>query len=239
MQKFTAFSILLSLIVVLATVDVLFNGYLGGSEVAVVQDSEEVDSAVDTTQDSSPEEAAPVSDEVPPTEVPPTEIVPNEETPAVEETPVELQEEKVSTWFTSDVLSQAGFTQPVVKEALFSGLIFQIIPFSDGANTQSLQLNFFDGEVYVGTFYEVVYATDTGSFQGYLSLREAAKSLTDLGTTNEVNMYGDASFYFNHKTKVKTVHMLALYGNRVLGFEYAQSEHEKMKKLFDILSTLQ
>ena len=220
------------MIVVLATVDVLFHDYLGGNEVAVVQ---EVDSTVDTTQDSSTEEVDTVTTD----EVAPTEVTPIEETPATDETPVELQEEHISTWFTGDLLTQAGFVKPVVKEALFSGLIFQIIPFSDGANTQTLQLNFFDGEVYVGTFYEIVYATDTGSFQGYLSLREAAKSLTDLGTVNEVNMYGDASFYFNHKTKVKTVHMLALYGNRVLGFEYAQSEHEKMKKLFDILSALQ
>jgi hypothetical protein len=232
MQRFTAFSILLSLIVVLATVDVLFSGYLGGGESAPENietdpsietdvSTETVDNSIDNSVDTTTTDGVSTPLE--------TSLEPL----------VELQEEKVSSWLTKDLLTQSGFFQPVVKEALFSGLIFQIIPFNDGANTQTLQLNFFDGEVYVGTFYEVVYATDTGSFQGYLSLREAAKNLTDLGTVNEVNMYGNASFYFNHKTKVKTIHMLALYGNRVLGFEYAQTEHEKMKKLFDNLVSLQ
>ena len=219
MQKFTAFSILLSLVVVLATVDVLFNGYLGGEDTAVVQET--VDEEVDTSMDNS------------------IDTTTDSPTDTTSDAPVELQEEKLSTWFTTDLLTQAGFTQPVVKEALFSGLIFQIIPYSESSDAQTLQLNFFDGEIYVGTIYEMAYPTSTGSFQGYLSLREAAKTLTDLGTVNEVNMYGDASFYFNHKSKLKTVHMVALYENRLLGFEYAQDQHEKMKNLFDILKTLQ
>lgn len=229
MQKFTAFSILLSLVVVLATVDVLFHGYLGAPQdkgatpKPVEQVNTEVDSEMDTPDSSV------TSD--------PTHENALED--GTEDPTVELQEAPAESRITGDLLTQAGFVQPVVKDALFSGLIFQIIPFSDGAEADTLQLNFFDGETYVGTFYEMVYLTDTGSFQGYLSLREAAKALTDLGTVNEVNMYGDASFYFNHKSKVKTVHMLALYGNRVIGFEYAQTEHEKMKKLFDILNTLQ
>lgn len=229
MQKFTAFSILLSLIVVLATVDVLSHGYLSDGESAVIQEDATMDTPVDSTLDT---EEPLATEEDPVNEV---ESIPSD----TSDQAVELQEEEMNSWLTAEILTQAGFAKPVVKEALFSGLIFQIIPFNDASDTQTLQLNFFDGEIYVGTFYEVVYATETGSFQGYLSLREAAKTLTDLGTANEVNMYGDASFYFNHKTKVKTVHMVVLYGNRVLGFEYAQSEHEKMKKLFDILGTLQ
>ena len=230
MQKFTAFSILLSLVVVLATVDVLFHGYLG---------SEAAETPTETVTETPEEELEPVEvDSSVDAEVDSTTPLVEPETEETDE-PVELQEVKAESWISGDLLSQAGFIQPVVKEALFSGLIFQIIPFSDGADAQTLQLNFFDGEVYVGTFYELVYPTDTGSFQGYLSLREAAKALTDLGTVNEVNMYGDASFYFNHKSKVKTVHMIALYGNRVIAFEYAQTEHEKMKKLFDKLNALQ
>lgn len=233
MQKFTAFSILLSIIVVLATVDVLFHGYLGGEQVAAedeaqVDEENAMDTPVDTEVDSS---VNPVDEEVI------SEVSPDANSEADES--VELQEVEMESWITGDLLSQAGFMSPVVKEALFSGLIFQIIPFNDGADSQTLQLNFFDGETYVGTFYEIVYATDTGSFQGYLNLREAAKSLTELGTVNEINMYGDASFYFNHKSKVNTVHMVALYGKRIYGFEYASDAHEKMKKMFDNLSTLQ
>lgn len=207
MQRFTAFSILLSIVVVLTTVDVLFHDYLNPE----AQNEVEVEEVVDTEVDS----------------VEPAEA------------PVELQEELPTSLLNKEMLAQAGFSSPVLKSALFSGLVFQIISVESNPDLDVLQWNFFDGEQYIGTFYELVYPTDTGAFQGYLSLRESAKLLSDLGSVNEVNMYGDASFYFNHSTKLKTVHMLALYGSRIVGFEYAATEHEKMKKLFDILSSVQ
>jgi hypothetical protein len=62
--------------------------------------------------------------------------------------------------------------------------------------------------------------------------------LTDLGSVNEVNNYGDASFYFNHKNKLKTVHLIIRTGRDIYAFEYSQSFHETMKKVFDSLGPL-
>ena len=79
------------------------------------------------------------------------------------------------------------------------------------------------------------YPSETGAFQAYLTLRDRAKELTDLGLVNEVNNYGEASFYFNHKIKTKTVHLAVKQGNNLYAFEYAYRWHEEMKKLFPLL----
>ncbi|MEK9160152.1 MAG: hypothetical protein AAB383_05495 [Patescibacteria group bacterium] len=166
----------------------------------------------------------------------------SEVAPLDEEAPVDLSEETEPTLIESSLsaalFTQAGFVQPVLKDTIFSGLVFQFISFADQEEATVYQWNVFDGEQYVGSVYEMKYPTETGSFQGYLALRERAMSLMDLGSVNEVNNYGNASFYFNHKTKVKTVHVVVRSGNDIYGFEYAQTNHEKMKNVFDSLSPL-
>ncbi|MFA4814801.1 MAG: hypothetical protein WC924_02460 [Candidatus Gracilibacteria bacterium] len=172
------------------------------------------------------------------------EILPVEgETSDAESVPVDLSEEDPSltvleSSLSSQLFTQAGFLDPVLKDTVFSGLVFQFISFADQDEATLYQWNLFDGEQYIGSIYEIKYPTETGSFQGYLALRERAMSLTAIGTVNEANNYGDACFYFNHKTKVKTVHLVIRTGADIYGFEYGQSYHEKMKNVFDSLSPL-
>lgn len=227
MQKFTVFSILLSLSIVLGTVDVFFHGYLNPENTPEQESIEEEE--VPPVEEVEPEIGAETA----------LEVDSEEDTPVdtADET-VELQEETPSSLLTQDLFVQAGFGAPVLKTALFSGLVFQFIPMNSGTEADALQWNLFDGQNYVGTAYELIYSTDTGAFSSYLDLRDEAGKLTTIGNVNEVNLYGDASFYFNHSTKVKTVHIVIRYADRVFAFEYAQDAHDKMKKLFDILKTL-
>lgn len=209
MQKLTIFSVLLSISVILIVVDIVAHDYLSEFEAA---------------QETLPTEEM-------------------EETTLLEEGTVDLSEEEpdltvLESSLSTQVLVQAGFLNPVLKDTIFSGLVFQFISFADQNEATLYQWNVFDGEEYIGSIYEIKYPTETGSFQGYLALRERAMSLTDLGTVNEVNNYGDASFYFNHKTKVKTVHLVVRTGTDIYGFEYGQGYHEKMKNVFDSLSPL-
>jgi len=212
MQKFTVFSIILSLAVVLAVADVLFHDYLNTTTVQTPVATEEPLTLPSTSPTTTPSDDS--------------------------DSTVELQEVAGSS-LTVELFQEAGFVSPTLKNTPFSGLVFQFLPFSDQAEADVFQSNLFDGPTYVGTVYEIHYSTDTGGFQGYLTLRDEANGLTAVGTTNEANNYGDASFYFNHKTKVKTVHLLIRSGSTLYGFEYAQSSHEKMKNVFDILKTLQ
>lgn len=217
MQKFTVFSILLSISIVLMIGDIVFHDYLSQFREEAIMPVEENDilQESETSQESYVllSEEASESDEV--------------ETVAV-----------VASSLDTALFQKAGFTKALLKNALFSGLIFQFISFSDQTEATVYQWNLFDGENYVGSVYEMKYTTETGSFQGYLAVREQAMSLTELGTVNEVNNYGDASFYFNHKNKTKTVHLIMRSGNSLYAFEYGQSHHETMKKVFDILSPL-
>ncbi len=223
MQKFTVFSIVLSLVVVLTMTDVLFHGYL--------TDEETPSETIETPElpSSDPASADPQGEV--------TELAPSTETPS-ETPPVELQEEKLPSVLSVELMKQAGFLTPILKEAPFSGLVFQFLSVDPNPEATAYQWNFFEETSYTGSFYEEVFPTETGAFQAYLALREAAQA-SGLGTVNEVNNYGDASFYFNHSTKTKTVYLVMHTQNRVIAFEYAQEVHEKMKKLFDILKTLQ
>lgn len=234
MQKFTVFSIILSLVVVLTIADVLFHNYLNPdstvSSVVTTETSSQVDT-VDTT---------PVTDTSAPLTLPQTNST------TTTDQPVQLQEDSsfesigaIPSSLTVDLFKTAGFESPTLKNAVFSGLVFEFLGFTDQSEATVYQWNLFSGPAFVGSIYEIKYSTDTGGFQGYLNLRDEAKTLIDLGTINEVNNYGDASFYFNHKAKVNTVHLLIRSGANLYGFEYAQTYHESMKNVFDSLKTLQ
>lgn len=221
MQKFTLFSLVLSVSMILIIGDIVLHGYLSNGG----------------------EEPLPVIEENLPVQTPDTtEAVDNTQTvlennlgiDTESDASVQLQEE-TGPLIATDLFSLAGFLNPVLKETTFSGLVFQFIPFSDQDQANVLQWNLFDGENYVGSIYEIKYATDTAGFQGYLTLRDSAKTLYELGETNEINNYGDASFYFNHKTKIKTIHLVMRSGKDIFAFEYSDAYHEQMKKVFDIL----
>lgn len=229
MQKFTVFSIILSLVVVLAITDVLFHNYLG----APAQISTET---VTTATEATPVEDTPLTL---PTDTSTNDSVTNTDS---SQEPVQLQEVPegaIPSSLTTALFESSGLELPTLKSTPFSGLVFQFLNFADTSEATVYQWNLFSGAAFVGTIYEIKYPTDTGGFQGYLNLRDEAKTLTDLGSVNEVNNYGDASFYFNHKTKVKTVHLMVRVGANLYGFEYSQTYHEKLKNVFDSLKTLQ
>lgn len=203
MQKFTVFSIILSLCVIFILGDMVFHGYLNTSVLQVEEVSQtgsgtEVEPLVENVQLSSSD----------------------------------IPEAKLTT---EDFIT-AGFENPVLKDAVFDGNIFSFLTFSDQSDAYVYQWNFFDGETFVGSIYEVEYKSDTGGFQAYLTLRNRAVKLLDLGDVNETNSYGDASFYFNHKAKKNTVHLVIRKGGTIYAFQYAYSGHDKMKNLFEIVS---
>ena len=214
MQKFTIFSILISISIVLIVGDIVSHDYLGESDAEESVNLEEtfeiIDEEVDAESDDVDEEVELSSDEF-----------------SMELLDVNMSEE---------MLLKAGFQDPILKESIFSGLVFQFITFSDQTTAFIHQWNVFEGENYIGAFYEMKYPTDTGAFQGYLALRERATGLFEIGAVNEVSNYGDASFYFNHLTKTKTVHVIIRKGSDIYAFEYAYVNHDIMKKVLNIVS---
>lgn len=212
MQKLTIFSVLLSISVVLIVVDTVSHDYLTGFEEPGDSESPLLE------EELEPEEEATVSLS--------EDLEGSEDLEVIE---------LLDSTLNASLFENANFVSPVLKDTLYSGLVFQFISFSDQNDASIYQWNLFDGEQYIGSIYEIRYPTETGSFQGYLALRERAMNLPEIGSVNEVNNYGEASFYFNHKTKIKTVHLVIRTGDSIYAFDYSQSNHEKMKKVFDSL----
>ena len=218
MQKFTVFSIILSLSVVLILSDMIFHDYLGeGAANTLELSPADVIYDADVTL--------------------PDELTYDSGIDSTEMALIELAEEIDITvlhpGMTEELFVEAGFFDPTLKDTIFSGYVFQFIGFSDQTDAFIYQWNLFDGQDFIGSVYEIKYPSEMGGFQGYLSLRERAELLTDLGTVNEVNIYGDSSFYFNHVSKTKTVHKVVRSGANVYAFDYAYSHHDKMQKVFE------
>ena len=224
MQKFTVFSIIFSISVVLILGDLVFHDYLNAETMGAGSAS----GAESQLKDFTNSGAELLNDDSTPDDI--TEET-SEEVSLSEEVDLGL----LNTNISEKPFFSAGFLEPTLKDTIFSGLVFQFIGFSDQVDAFVHQWNLFNAEDYIGSVYEIKYSTETGSFQGYLTLRDRAKELTNLGTVNEMNQYGDASFYFNHGVKTKTVHMVMKSGDTVYAFEYAYAQHEAMKKVFGLL----
>lgn len=228
MQKFTIFSLLLSISIVLIMGDIFAHDYLSadvylnstnGKGTVVQQNEQNVD--LSNTQPEIPDPDQPII------ELP--------EEAQLSDEPVSLSSIDLVPEIGLEDLRIAGFLDPVLKDADFRGRIFQLIDVSDQIDATVYQSNFFDGVRFVGTIYEMKYPSDTGSFQAYLKIRERAMGLPEYGTVNEANNYGDSSFYFNHNVKTKTVHAIIKQGNSIYAFEYDYAYHEAMKKLFALI----
>lgn len=220
MHKFTLFSILFSISVVLLLLDVLLNDYLTTSP-PFAEATQEESVTLPEGFDESQLQVNTLGPDVQLSEEQIEAVVAD-----LESLPAQLDEAR---------LASIGFDGPVLKEAIYSGLIFQFLSFADQEEAYIYQSNFFNGSEFIGSIYEIRYPSETASFQGYLALRERAQSQSRLGELNEVNLYGDASFYFNHFEKTKTVHLVIRRGDTLYAFEYAYRHHELMKKLFDAL----
>lgn len=214
MQKFTVFSVLLSFTVILIIGDMVLHDYLNADQFE--QSVQSLETEINELQ-GEPEA---------------TDGIDIEES----DEDVTLSSEDVTDpKITTDLLAASGFGNPVLKEAIFSGYVFQFINFADQLGAVTYQWNFFENEAFKASIYEIKYETETGSFQGYLNLRKRAGELTQVGTVNEANNYGDSSFYFNHKTKTKTVHLVIKKGKTIYAFEYPYSIHDRMKVLLESL----
>lgn len=206
MQKFTVFSILLSISVLLILADMMAHNYLSPDAVL-----DAASAGQDSVLKADADKLSPAPEAVPETQSADAKL--------------EVAHFKA-----------AGLTNAVLKEAVFDGNVFNFISFADQTDAYIHEWNLFDGENFVGSVYEIDYKSDTGGFQGYVTLRDRALKLSNLGDVNETNSYGDASFYFNHKEKKKTVHLVIRKGETIYAFQYAYSQHEKMKSLFEIIS---
>ncbi len=237
MQKFTVFSIILSLSVVLIIGDILLNDY-GDKQKSFVQptlnEEENIenlnsdDIRSDFGNDLEGQEFT--NEEGQNENLKDSDL--NDEDVNLSSESIELK--ILTPYITEDIFGEAGFANPRLKDTIYSGFVFQFLPFKD-SEAFVYQWNLFEEEIYIGSVYEIKYSNDTAGFQAYLKLRQAGLDQSALGSVNEANNYGDSSFYFNHVSKTQTVHAVIRRGDTLYAFEYPYKKHEIMKRVFEQL----
>lgn len=239
MHKFTIFTILLSVIVVLVVADVVVGDFLGKdfAEETSTESSEEVAIASedwDATELTDPEsrgDEEAISEESVETPIEETEVLPTEETTEIpmEEIP------EADAQLTTELLTTAGFTSPSLSTEPYDGLIFGFWDTTDAfAENTVFRHKLFSGADYVATFYEIQTDSEVALFEAYETLRTLANTSTN-GEINENNTYGDASFYFNHLTKTNTVFLVFQKSGMLYAFEYPPTLHAQTRGLIDLL----
>lgn len=217
MHKFTLFTIGLSVVVILVVAEVVVNDYLGADFSAEETVVEEVE--VITPQDvANPEVRGDESDS------PQSEIL--------EETPIEVEPAPIAAQgsLTPELLASIGVLEPKVETTPFQGLIFGLFDVSNEFSGFTVfEHKLFDGSNFIGMVYEIATENELQTFGAYETLRQKAQG-SSLGTVNENDNYGEASFYFNHATKTSTVFLVVQKTGHVYALQYSPSLHGSVMK---------
>lgn len=234
MHKFTLFTIGLSVVVILVVAEVVVNNYLGAdfaNEDQLIQGEvldevvavEVVDSEARGDEDNSPQSVIPDGTVIPEAAVTP------DTTPASDSI-IPLSDEAAPGGITPELLTEIGVLEPRVETAAFQGLIFGLFDVKDTFSAFAvLEQTLLDGSNFIGTVYEISTENELQTFGAYETLRQKAQG-SSLGTINENNDYGDASFYFNHSTKTSTVFLIVQKSGHVYALQYAPSYHRSVIK---------
>lgn len=226
MHKFTIFTIILSIMVILVVADLVVGDFSN-------PDSSEQAPVVATS--------APLFDPDPLVED--AEIRTDE--PAVD-AEVELAETSVvavpaleqplSGHLTAELIEGMSLVEPRLETEALVGPLFGLWDVTTPlAGFVVLAHQVFDGPNFVATVFEIQGDNEIQTFAAYEALRQLALT-SPLGTVNENNNYGDGSFYFNHSTKLNTVFMVIRKGMGVYAFQYAPpSHHTFVRPLIDKL----
>ena len=94
---------------------------------------------------------------------------------------------------TLELFEEAGFTSPVLKDTIFSGLVFQFISFFDQNEANIYQWNLLMENSISVPFIKLFTPRKRVVFKVICPPR-ARVGPHSVGTINEVNNYGDASF---------------------------------------------
>ena len=209
MHKFTIFTIIFSVVVVITVGELVVHDYLERHDDKV---------EVSVEEEAQPEENVAVEveseDEV---------IVAEQDMPEVDMTP----------YLTGLDYASFGFAEGVeLREKDFMG-VFTFLQYESSAS-EPYYWEIFEGEEYAAGIYEIICENPTEAFTVYTDLRESGVA-SENGDVNEVNIYGEASFYFNHSTKTTTIYKVILGEDRVWAFTYAHKYHDPFKGVFEVL----
>ena len=230
MQKFTIFTIILTVSVVTVAADLAVRKYFGDeglqtSTLSAEQESEPAESQNPQQASQEPEQQfEPQDSQLQDTQDAQSQNQFFDETQAA---PV------VVSNISQSLIAQAGFSG-TLSEEFFNGKVFQLL---DITKTPVDGISFYEitqEDAPVASIAEITLRDEIRALQLYILLQNKTKPYIDL-SLNETNAYGERSFYINHARKADEAFLVVKIGNRLYAFAYLKNYHLYIKSIINLL----
>ncbi len=243
MQKTTIFTLFFSILVVVLVAELLTNDHLrnGWTTVLPVAKESQTESESSSEPQTQAPPQAPASNSTsshlsgsfiaPP--VPPEISTTGEVAQFVSQTGYKLE------GITADQLQGMGFTGMHFERVSADGLLFQVIDVTDVINLSKVRFNLTDGKNVYGVLTEFLLADAAKASSFYATLKQKGSAFAPDIKLNEVNVFGDHSFYLNDSKRLGTAFLVVQADNRVFTFSYPKASHDFFKKLIQLLAKKQ
>lgn len=235
MNKFTIFTVILSVVIVVTVAQMLVNNYFGA-----VLDTHEtqanVFSGMDPAQPGTLDMGIlPSSDQtLGNPDVMPDIGLPGETFPL--STVVTPDDFDPTQSVTQQDLEKAGFLGLNLKIVPFDGNLFQVIDLSDLKSDRFVQYNIEDSVNVYGVIVAAWFYQDLSAAEQYYELIKSRSGKIAGLDVNETNTFGMTSFYVNDAKRVGTAFLVVRIDNRVYAVSYPKASHDFYKQLIGSLA---
>lgn len=237
MQKFTAFTILLTIVVIVVVGEIVANDYLPEETSAEDLDNMELDLPTGINLSNSLA-----------TNVLGSEELKNE---GIKELKEETEEEGLAdfeegvgaevvesvaanVYLREEQIRSAGFLTAYIEEQAKPAEMFKSIKTSDLKGVDmSLSVIRNESEMLAKVYvFRPSVTTEVGAVYDLLKERAVAGLNAEV---NENNEFGEASFYMNDATRATTAFLTVRIGGLVYGFSYPKAYHAQVKNLIQLI----
>lgn len=264
MQKFTIFSILLTIIIVVVVAEIIVSDYLpkwreNGEYTALmdfalpdslsVGETSEVNVFGSGLTDISSDQVVPIV-----TESAVTDAIPNTQ-PVLVEREVNMVEETISladsnsdidfedsslvnytpnVYIREEQVRSAGFATAYLEDDTSDGYFFKTVYVGDLYDVQLKKTIVRDASRLFAKVYVFSFGPNSSVFNVYDSLKTRAAEGLNV-ELNEDNQFGDASFYMNDVKRQGTAFLTIRIASNIYGFSYPKEYHPQIKNLIKLI----
>lgn len=158
------------------------------------------------------------------------------------ETPIEQEEPIVMQHVSKKNFENAGILGIQIYELNITDNLFKRISLTEEVdNIKMITGLFFQNSapfIKIYEFHPLENSETTSLYNNiYAKLQQSIEeNEQDLININKTNSFGEGSFYFNNKKNYpEMVFLVIISQNKILAFEYQSNNHEKVKKLLEVL----
>lgn len=253
MNKFTIFTIILSVSVITIFADLLIRDYLKGqglasllsigtkaentqTEISPVLENQDTEVEVQSDTVSSDTDSQSVVSETTTPEISSAQEQNITSTDTTSSQFIPISRSNPVGALTETSMKQAGFTGAISAKQ-FTGKLFQLLDITNFSAETIKTFMVEQNGVSAASITEIVLRDEIQALQLYLLLQNKTKPYIDL-SLNETNAYGDRSFYVNHGKKANEAFLTVKIKNRIYAFAYVKFYHPEIKKLIILLTEI-